>query len=137
MIGSMSIQMISLRKNFEAFMRRSDVRIGLLREVVEKLQNGEQVDVEKVLGTGDAEREAEWEEGRFKPATTWFGLVMLTWCVVINEIEKDNATKNQKKQNPKVVETAVPVAKLIAATESKAGYEPVNESPKGRTANFF
>lgn len=64
LIGSMSIQMISLRKNFEAFMRRADVRIGLLREVVEKIQNGENVDVEKVLGTGDAEREAEWEEGR-------------------------------------------------------------------------
>lgn len=63
MIGSMSIQMISLRKNFEAFTRRSDVRIGLLREVVEKLQKGEHVDVEKVLGTGDAEREAEWQEG--------------------------------------------------------------------------
>lgn len=64
LIGSMSIQMISLRKNFEAFMRRSDVRIGLLREVVEKIQNGENVDVEKVLGAGDPEREAEWEEGK-------------------------------------------------------------------------
>lgn len=63
--------------------------------------------------------------------------MMLTWCVVINEIEKDNMPKNQKKQNPKVVEIAVPVAKLVAATESKAGHEPVNESPKGRTANFF
>jgi hypothetical protein len=63
LIGSMSIQMISLRKNFEAFMRRSDVRIGLLREVVERIQNGEKVDVEKVLGAGDPEREAEWEEG--------------------------------------------------------------------------
>jgi hypothetical protein len=64
LIGSMAIQMISLRKNFEAFMRRSDVRIGLLREVIEKIQNGENVDVEKVLGAGDPEREAEWEEGR-------------------------------------------------------------------------
>lgn len=64
LIGSMSIQMISLRKNFDAFMRRSDVRIGLLREVVERVQNGEEVDVEKVLGAGDSEREAEWEEGR-------------------------------------------------------------------------
>lgn len=73
MIGSMSIQMISLRKNFEAYMRRSEVRIGLLREVVDKLQKGEQVDVEKVLGTGDAEREAEWEQGRFKLATTLYG----------------------------------------------------------------
>lgn len=66
LIGSMSIQMISLRKNFDAFMRRSDVRIGLLREVVEKLRNGEEVDVEKVLGSGDAEREAAWEDGESK-----------------------------------------------------------------------
>lgn len=63
LIGSMSIQMIKLRKDFDAFMRRSDVRIGLLREVVERVQNGETVDVEKVLGAGDPEREAEWEEG--------------------------------------------------------------------------
>lgn len=63
LIGSMSIQMISLRSNFEAFTRRADVRIGLLREVVERIQKGEKVDVEKVLGSGDAEREAVWEEG--------------------------------------------------------------------------
>lgn len=55
--------MISLRRNFEAFMRRSEVRIGLLREVVERIQNGEDVDVDQVLGSGDLEREAAWEEG--------------------------------------------------------------------------
>jgi hypothetical protein len=64
LIGSMSIQMILLRKNFAAFTRQSDVRIGLLREVVEKIQRGEDVDVEKVLGTGDLEKEAEWQEGK-------------------------------------------------------------------------
>ncbi len=64
LIGSMSIQMISLKKDFATFMRQSDARIGLLREVVEKLQKGEDVDVEKVLGTGDPERELAWEEGR-------------------------------------------------------------------------
>ncbi|AEO69509.1 uncharacterized protein THITE_2119989 [Thermothielavioides terrestris NRRL 8126] len=62
-IGSMSIQMIALKKNFATFMRQSDVRIGLLREVVEKLQRGEKVDVEQVLGTGDPEKELAWEEG--------------------------------------------------------------------------
>jgi len=61
LIGSMSIQMIALRKEFEAFTRRADVKIGLLREVVEKLQRGEEVDVEKELGTGDAEKEEAWE----------------------------------------------------------------------------
>lgn len=61
----MSIQMIALRNQFEKYMRQSGVRIGQLREVVERIQNGEQVDVEKVLGTGDAKREADWEESRY------------------------------------------------------------------------
>jgi hypothetical protein len=65
LIGSMSINMITLKKGFETYMRQSDVRIGLLREVVEKLQKGEKVDVERVLGTGVPEKEAEWEEGMF------------------------------------------------------------------------
>jgi hypothetical protein len=62
-IGSMSIQMIALRKDFSTFTRQADVRIGLLREVVEKLQRGEDVDVERVLGTGDPEKEQLWEQG--------------------------------------------------------------------------
>jgi hypothetical protein len=65
LIGSMAIQMISLKKDFEAFIRRSDVRIGLLREVVERIQRGEKVDVEKVLGSGDAQREQMWEDGTY------------------------------------------------------------------------
>jgi hypothetical protein len=68
LIGSMSIQMIALRQDFATYMRRSDVRIGLLREVVEKIQKGEKVDVEQVLGTGDGEKEKEWEEGMRRSA---------------------------------------------------------------------
>lgn len=63
LIGSMSIQMITLRNSFDRYMRTSQVRIGLLREVVERIQNGEKVDVEKLLGTGEPEKEADWEEG--------------------------------------------------------------------------
>lgn len=65
LIGSMSIQMIALRNSFEAFMRRADAKIGLLREVIERIQKGEKVDVEGLLGTGDERREREWEEGMF------------------------------------------------------------------------
>lgn len=64
-IGSMSIQMITLRNSFERYMRQADVRIGLLREVVEQIQRGEAVDVEKALGTGEPKKEADWEEGRW------------------------------------------------------------------------
>ncbi|KXJ97491.1 hypothetical protein Micbo1qcDRAFT_8212 [Microdochium bolleyi] len=79
-IGSMAIQMIALRREFSAFTRRADVRIGLLREVVEKLQRGEHVDVEKALGTGDAQKELEWEQ-------------------VLREIERDDIMKNTQKSS--------------------------------------
>lgn len=118
LIGSMAIQMISLRKNFEAFMRRSDVRIGLLREVIEKIQNGENVDVEKVLGAGDPEREAEWEE-------------------VLNEIEKNTASRNQqKKDKANVSEESATSTRIAPPDEPKT--DPAVQSPsKGRTAFFF
>ncbi|KAK6197666.1 mitochondrial metal transporter [Pestalotiopsis sp. IQ-011] len=77
-IGSMSIQMISLKKDFDTHMRRAETKIGILREVVEKLQRGEEVDVEKALGTGDAEQEKEWEK-------------------VLREIEQDEGIRNSKK----------------------------------------
>lgn len=59
----MSIQMIALRNEFIAYTRRADAKIGLLKEVIERVQKGEEVDVEGLLGTGDARREKEWEEG--------------------------------------------------------------------------
>ena len=46
-------------------MRRAEAKMGLLREVIEKVQRGEDVDVEKVLGTGDVVREGEWKEGEY------------------------------------------------------------------------
>lgn len=43
-------------------MRKAEVKIAKLREVIQKLHQGEEVDVEKVLGTGDESQELEWEE---------------------------------------------------------------------------
>lgn len=40
----------------------ADIKLRQLREVIERLENGEDVDVEKMLGTGDAKAEAEWEQ---------------------------------------------------------------------------
>ncbi|KAM3520140.1 hypothetical protein NHJ13051_007051 [Beauveria bassiana] len=61
-VGSMSIQMIALRNQTTRYMRQASVRLQRLREVVERIQNGEDVDVEKMLGTGEPQREADWEE---------------------------------------------------------------------------
>jgi hypothetical protein len=58
----MSIQMIALRNEFAAFSRRADAKMGLLREIIERIQKGEEVDIEGLLGTGDKKMEQEWEE---------------------------------------------------------------------------
>ncbi|KAL2159584.1 hypothetical protein VTH06DRAFT_2153 [Thermothelomyces fergusii] len=89
LIGSMAIQMISLRKDFETFMRQSGVKIDQLREVVEKLQRGEEVDVEEALGTGDAQKELEWEQ-------------------VLREIEREEPAKNQRRKQPETPPNPAP-----------------------------
>ncbi len=63
LIGSQAIQVIALRNEFLNFTRKADAKIGLLKEVIERVQRGEEVDVEGLLGTGDSEKEKEWEDG--------------------------------------------------------------------------
>ncbi|KAL2111399.1 hypothetical protein VUR80DRAFT_10122 [Thermomyces stellatus] len=79
LIGSMSINTIAVKNDYAAFMRQADVRIGLLREVVEKLQRGEEVDVEQALGTGNPAMEEGWEE-------------------MLREIEKEKSIRDSRKQ---------------------------------------
>jgi hypothetical protein len=67
LIGSMAIQMIAVRNSFRRYMRSAEIKIAQLREVVERIQNGESVDVEAALGTGNAQKEADWEEGTSLP----------------------------------------------------------------------
>ncbi|KAI1105918.1 hypothetical protein F4804DRAFT_90318 [Jackrogersella minutella] len=119
-IGSMSIQLIALKKQSENFMRRSEVRVGLLREVIEKLQKGEEVDVEKTLGTGDAEKEKGWED-------------------ILREIERDDIIKSPKK--PAKPKQAAPASVKM---EAQSPAEPevteiqkVEKTKAGHYSNFF
>lgn len=80
LIGSMSIQMIALRNESAAFTRRADAKIGLLKEIIERIQKGEDVDVEGLLGSGDKAMEKEWEEGRLPPST--FRMVLTISCSI-------------------------------------------------------
>lgn len=63
LIGSQAIRMLALKNDYTAYTRSTDAKIQLLREVIERVKKGEKVDVEKLLGTGDAAKEREWEEG--------------------------------------------------------------------------
>lgn len=68
LVGSQAIQILWLKQERAHSLRKAEAKIGVLREVIERVQNGEDVDVEKVLGTGDAESEREWAEGESESA---------------------------------------------------------------------
>lgn len=61
LIGSQAIHTLRLKHEHSDFMRKSEARIGVLGEVVKRLGNGEEVDVEKALGTGKVKDEEEWK----------------------------------------------------------------------------
>lgn len=69
LVGSQAIQILWLKQERAHSLRKAEAKIGLLKEVIERVQNGEDVDVEKVLGTGGAESEKEWAEGELKSAS--------------------------------------------------------------------
>ncbi|KAM5482198.1 hypothetical protein MaudMau93_006821 [Microsporum audouinii] len=62
LIGSQAIHLLQLRTSHENFLRSTNSKIRQLSEVIDKLKNGEEVDVKKALGTGNKASEDEWEE---------------------------------------------------------------------------
>lgn len=56
--------MIALKNDYKNFSRKADTKIGLLKDAIERVHRGEDVDVERLLGSGDEEQEAEWEDGK-------------------------------------------------------------------------
>ncbi|KAL2218612.1 hypothetical protein M432DRAFT_379225 [Thermoascus aurantiacus ATCC 26904] len=77
LIGSQAIQILILKNDWATYSRRADAKVQLLKEVIERIKNGEKVDVEKLLGTGDEAKEREWEE-------------------VLREIEEEDSLWHQK-----------------------------------------
>lgn len=63
LIGSNAMQGIATKREMANFSRNTDAQIGLLKEVIKRIQNGEKVDVEDILGTGDPVAEKDWERG--------------------------------------------------------------------------
>ncbi|KAL3428119.1 hypothetical protein PVAG01_01628 [Phlyctema vagabunda] len=116
LIGSMSIQMIAMRNEFAAFSRRADARIGLLKEIIERIQSGEEVDVEGLLGAGDREKEKEWEE-------------------VLKEIEReDEAWEQSQKAKPKHgrnLEQNVDKVESKPAIDETVSAKPKSNAPSG------
>ncbi|CAO2657685.1 Nn.00g038110.m01.CDS01 [Neocucurbitaria sp. VM-36] len=62
LVGSQAIQILWLKQERGHSLRKAEAKIGILREIIERVQRGEDVPVEKVLGTGDVASEREWAE---------------------------------------------------------------------------
>ncbi|KAF4982386.1 hypothetical protein FZEAL_1975 [Fusarium zealandicum] len=118
LIGSMSIQMIALRNSFDRYMRQSEARITTLRDVVEKIQRGETVDVEKALGTGDPNKEADWEE-------------------MLKAIERDEAARKSKQEKAKRSQAATPAPEPKIEEPSKSAEAAPRTTKSGSLGNFF
>jgi hypothetical protein len=66
LVGSQAIQILWVKQERALATRRAEARIGLLKEVVDSVQRGEDVDVEGVLGTGVEAREKEWAGCKYR-----------------------------------------------------------------------
>ncbi|KAL1884799.1 hypothetical protein Plec18167_002391 [Paecilomyces lecythidis] len=110
LIGSQAIRLLLLKKDYEAYTRSADAKIRLLREVIERIKNGENVDVEKLLGTGEAHKEREWDE-------------------VLREIEAEDSLWHQKKSEKERQEPA----QTQAAIQEPSAQQPA----KGGIRSFF
>lgn len=64
LVGSQAIQILWLKQDKGHSLRKAEAKIGVLKEVIERVQRGEDVPVESILGTGDADSEKEWAEGK-------------------------------------------------------------------------
>ncbi len=71
------MQLLALRNEFTTFSRRADAKIGLLKDVIERVQKGEDVDVRGLLGTGNPEKEKEWEQGMYTVSTHWQCILLM------------------------------------------------------------
>ena len=63
LLGSQSVRLIVLRMDREKMREKTEARLRTLREVLEAVMAGEDVDVRARLGTGKEQDEREWEEG--------------------------------------------------------------------------
>lgn len=132
LIGSQAIRILQLQNEFNTFMRRADLKIEKLREVVEALQSGDEIDVEKVLGTGDETQEREWEDA-------------------LREIEDEDRvwqTNRQKRREAKAKasedaareaekDTASPVNSAIDEVDKVEEEAPSEQDSRPRAPGFY
>jgi len=60
--GSQAIHLLHIKQSYSEYLVWSKSKIGVLKDIIERIQNGDEVDLKKELGTGDQKSEASWDE---------------------------------------------------------------------------
>jgi hypothetical protein len=121
LVGSQAIQILWLKQERAHSLRKAEAKIGLLREVIERLQKGEDVDVEGVLGTGRDADEKEWAEGRFPRGAALESELTIT---VLKDIQEEEVLFQDKKKRKAMRELAASQASeqtSVDGTEKEQG----------------
>ncbi|KAJ5495560.1 hypothetical protein N7539_000676 [Penicillium diatomitis] len=120
LIGSQAIRLLTLKNSYTAYSRSADAKIKLLKDVIERVQKGEKVDVEKLLGTGDEAKEQEWED-------------------VLRQIEEEDALWHSRQKALKEKEESARVAETQASAvqDTPKKDEATKDTPSTRKVNFF
>ncbi|USP82587.1 uncharacterized protein yc1106_09861 [Curvularia clavata] len=101
LVGSQAIQILWLKQERGHEVRRAEAQIGVLREVIERVQRGEKVDVEGLLGTG-----REGEEG---------------WGKVLRDMQDEEALFQSKKKRRAIREAALKEEEEAASQKKEGG----------------
>ncbi|WEW58824.1 hypothetical protein PRK78_004292 [Emydomyces testavorans] len=121
LVGSQALRMVQIKNDHANYVRSTEAKIRVLREVIERLQKGEDVDVRKMLGTGNEAAEREWED-------------------VLEEIVQEeehwrSRTRESESRSGAPPEVQSPndsaVSKETAATDTS------EQQPKKRAARFY
>ena len=111
LIGSQAIRIIGVQSEFKTFTRRAEIRLEKLREVLRALQAGEEVDVEKELGTGVESEEVEWEAAMREIEEEEDRWVKAKRKMVESEERRKREVQDREKEEERVRLDASPVAR--------------------------
>ncbi|OJD25883.1 hypothetical protein ACJ73_02745 [Blastomyces percursus] len=137
LIGSQAIRMIMLRNEYANDTRSADAKIRLLKEVIERIQKGEDVDVKRLLGTGDEAKEREWEEVLkeiLQEESLWHSKAKRTHRGNVRKSDNDRENNSQQSTTPQQGEPEV-TTKYQRVTPNEGPTAETSESP--RPSSFF
>ena len=111
LIGSQAIRIIGVQSEYKTFTRRAEIRLEKLREVLRALQAGEEVDVEKELGTGVESEEVEWEAAMREIEEEEDRWVKAKRKMVESEERRKREVEDREREEERVRLDASPVAR--------------------------